>query len=90
MPFPRGAAAANDRGGFLAIAAPALWSCKILREQETGIQSSLAATEEVVGPVAEEWQRSLARERLDWLYTYDARTIQLASAVVIPEITVSG
>jgi hypothetical protein len=27
--------------------------------------------------VAEEWQQTLARERLDWLYTYDASAIQI-------------
>lgn len=38
---------------------------------------ALADTEEAVGSQAEEWQRSLARERLDWLYTYDATAIQV-------------
>ena len=27
--------------------------------------------------VAEEWQQSLARERLDWLYTYGATAVQI-------------
>jgi salicylate hydroxylase len=38
---------------------------------------ALAHQDEVVGSVAEEWQQSLARERLDWLYTYDATAIPI-------------
>ena len=33
------------------------------------------ADQEAVVSVAEEWQQTLARERLDWLYTYDATAI---------------
>ena len=36
---------------------------------------ALASQDEAVVSVAEEWQQSLARERLDWLYTYDATSI---------------
>jgi hypothetical protein len=32
---------------------------------------------EAVGSVAEEWRLSLARERLDGLYMYDALAIQI-------------
>jgi 2-polyprenyl-6-methoxyphenol hydroxylase-like FAD-dependent oxidoreductase len=38
---------------------------------------TLANTDEVVDSVAQEWQQSLARERLDWLYTYDATAVQI-------------
>jgi len=38
---------------------------------------ALADQDEAVVSVAEEWQRTLARERLDWLYTYDATAIQI-------------
>ena len=38
---------------------------------------ALADQEEAVVSVAEDWQQSLARERLDWLYTYDATAIQI-------------
>jgi salicylate hydroxylase len=38
---------------------------------------ALAEQDEAVVSVAEEWQQSLARERLDWLYTYDATAIQI-------------
>jgi salicylate hydroxylase len=38
---------------------------------------ALADGDETVVCVAEEWQQSLARERLDWLYTYDATAIEI-------------
>jgi salicylate hydroxylase len=38
---------------------------------------ALANQDEAVVSTAEEWQQSLARERLDWLYTYDATAIQI-------------
>jgi salicylate hydroxylase len=38
---------------------------------------ALADQDEAVVAVAEEWQETLARERLDWLYTYDATAIQI-------------
>jgi salicylate hydroxylase len=38
---------------------------------------ALASQDEAVVAVAEGWQQSLARERLDWLYTYDATAIQI-------------
>ena len=38
---------------------------------------ALADQDEAVVAVAEEWQQTLARERLDWLYTYDATAIQI-------------
>ena len=38
---------------------------------------ALANYEEAVVSVAEEWQQSLARERLDWLYTYGATAVQI-------------
>jgi len=38
---------------------------------------ALADQDEAVVSVAEEWQQTLARERLDWLYTYDATAIQI-------------
>jgi len=38
---------------------------------------ALADQDEAVVSVAEEWQQSLARERLDWLYTYDATAIEI-------------
>jgi salicylate hydroxylase len=39
--------------------------------------TALANHEEAVVSVAEEWQQSLARERFDWLYTYDATAVQI-------------
>ena len=38
---------------------------------------ALADQDETVIAVAEEWQQTLARERLDWLYTYDATAIAI-------------
>ena len=38
---------------------------------------ALADQDEAVVAVAEEWQETLARERLDWLYTYDATAIAI-------------
>lgn len=38
---------------------------------------ALAGQDTAVGSVAEEWQQTLARERLDWLYTYDATAIEI-------------
>ena len=38
---------------------------------------ALADQDEAVVSVAEDWQQTLARERLDWLYTYDATAIQI-------------
>jgi salicylate hydroxylase len=38
---------------------------------------ALVDQDEAVVSVAEEWQQSLARERLDWLYTYDATAIEI-------------
>jgi len=38
---------------------------------------ALADQDEAVVSVAEDWQRTLARERQDWLYTYDATAIQI-------------
>ena len=38
---------------------------------------ALANQDEAVVSVAEEWQQSLARERLDWVYTYDATAIAI-------------
>ena len=38
---------------------------------------ALADQDEAVVSVAEEWQQTLARERLDWLYTYDATAIRI-------------
>jgi salicylate hydroxylase len=38
---------------------------------------ALADQDEAVVSVAEEWQQTLARERLDWLYTYDATAIAI-------------
>jgi salicylate hydroxylase len=38
---------------------------------------ALAEQDDAVVSVAEEWQQTLARERLDWLYTYDATAIQI-------------
>jgi salicylate hydroxylase len=38
---------------------------------------ALADQDEAVVTVAEEWQQSLARERLDWLYTYDATALEI-------------
>jgi salicylate hydroxylase len=38
---------------------------------------ALADQDEVVVSVAEQWQQTLARERLDWLYTYDATAIPI-------------
>ena len=38
---------------------------------------ALANQDEAVVSVAEEWQQSLARERLDWVYTYDATAISI-------------
>jgi salicylate hydroxylase len=38
---------------------------------------ALADQDETVVSVAEEWQQSLARERLDWVYTYDATAIPI-------------
>jgi salicylate hydroxylase len=38
---------------------------------------ALANQNGAVVSVAEEWQQSLARERLDWVYTYDATAIPI-------------
>jgi salicylate hydroxylase len=38
---------------------------------------ALTGEDEAVVSVAEQWQHTLARERLDWLYTYDAPAIQV-------------
>ena len=38
---------------------------------------ALADQDEAVVSVAEDWQQTLARERLDWLYTYDATAIRI-------------
>jgi salicylate hydroxylase len=38
---------------------------------------ALADQDEAVVSVAEDWQQTLARERQDWLYTYDATSIQI-------------
>jgi salicylate hydroxylase len=38
---------------------------------------ALADQDDAVVSVAEDWQQTLARERLDWLYTYDATAIQI-------------
>jgi salicylate hydroxylase len=38
---------------------------------------TLAEQDEAVVTVAEQWQQTLARERLDWLYTYDATSIRI-------------
>jgi salicylate hydroxylase len=38
---------------------------------------ALTIDDEAIGSMAEEWRRSLASERLDWLYTYDATAIQI-------------
>jgi salicylate hydroxylase len=38
---------------------------------------ALADQDKAVVSVAEEWQQTLARERLEWLYTYDATAIQI-------------
>jgi salicylate hydroxylase len=38
---------------------------------------ALADQDEAVVSVAEDWQQTLARERQDWLYTYDATAIQI-------------
>jgi salicylate hydroxylase len=38
---------------------------------------ALADQDEAVISVAEDWQQTLARERQDWLYTYDATAIQI-------------
>jgi salicylate hydroxylase len=38
---------------------------------------ALADQDEAVVSVAEDWQQTLARERLDWLYTYDATAIAI-------------
>lgn len=37
----------------------------------------LARRDDAVGSLAETWQQSLRRERLDWLYTYDATALQI-------------
>jgi salicylate hydroxylase len=38
---------------------------------------ALSDQDEAVVSVAENWQQTLARERLDWLYTYDATAIRI-------------
>jgi len=38
---------------------------------------ALADQDEAVVAVAEDWQDTLARERLDWLYTYDATAVEI-------------
>jgi salicylate hydroxylase len=38
---------------------------------------ALAKDDEAISSMAEEWQQSLAHERLDWLYAYDATAIQI-------------
>src|SRR6185369_14690240 len=38
---------------------------------------ALSDQDEAVASVAEDWQQTLARERQDWLYTYDATAIQI-------------
>jgi hypothetical protein len=38
---------------------------------------ALADQDEAVVSVAEDWQQTLARERQDWLHTYDATAIQI-------------
>jgi salicylate hydroxylase len=45
--------------------------------RKQAFNTALANHEEAVVSVAEEWQQSLARERLDWLYTYDATAVQI-------------
>jgi 2-polyprenyl-6-methoxyphenol hydroxylase-like FAD-dependent oxidoreductase len=45
--------------------------------RKQAFNTALANHEEAVVSVAEEWQQSLARERLDWLYTYDATGVQI-------------
>jgi len=37
----------------------------------------LADDDSAIGVMAEEWQQSLAKERLDWLYTYDATAAEI-------------
>lgn len=37
----------------------------------------LADDDSAIGMMAENWQQSLAKERLDWLYTYDATALQI-------------
>ena len=45
--------------------------------RKQAFNTALANHEEAVVSVAEEWQQTLARERLDWLYTYDATAVQI-------------
>jgi salicylate hydroxylase len=45
--------------------------------RKQAFNTALANHEEAVVSVAEEWQQSLARERFDWLYTYDATAVQI-------------
>jgi hypothetical protein len=45
--------------------------------RKQAFNTALANHEEAVVSVAEEWQQSLARERFDWLYTYDATSVQI-------------
>jgi salicylate hydroxylase len=45
--------------------------------RKQALNPALANQDEAVVSTAEEWQQSLARERLDWLYTYDATAIQI-------------
>jgi salicylate hydroxylase len=52
----------------------------VLKSHENRKQAfnpALANQDEAVVSVAEEWQQSLARERLDWVYTYDATAIAI-------------
>ena len=37
----------------------------------------LADDDNAIGTMAEKWQQSLAKERLDWLYTYDATAAEI-------------
>ena len=46
-------------------------------DRRQALNPALADHDEAVVAVAEDWQDTLARERLDWLYTYDATAIAI-------------
>jgi hypothetical protein len=62
---------------MVCVAAACRGSAKIAREQETRVQPRVRRRGEVAASVARDWQQVSVKERLGWLYEYDATAVQI-------------